>query len=154
MSGKRGPKRTIVWSPERVDAHAVQVVGDDHQAARLHVGVQASGGVCQDQILDAEQAEGSDRQHHLFHIVAFVIVEPSLLDRHRNAADIAQNEPARMPLDRRSRETRDLLVRDLHCIGQLLSKRTQTAPEHDGGADLARVFGSNKFSRLGGFFVN
>ena len=57
MSGKRAPKRSSFGPDQRVAAHQVDVIGDQHQRALGEAGVDAAGGVGQDQHLHAEQAE-------------------------------------------------------------------------------------------------
>ena len=101
------------------------MIADQHQASLLQIGVDTARRVRQNQILNSQNSERANRKHHLVHLVAFVIMKTSLLNRDRNAADFAQNKLSGVTFDSRTREMRNFLIRNLNGVFDFIGKRAQ-----------------------------
>jgi len=77
---KTGPKSLVVQASQGINSHAIQMIGDQHQAAGRHIEVEAAGSVGEDQVLYTQQPERPDWQYDLRHLIAFVIVKSPLLN--------------------------------------------------------------------------
>jgi len=55
--GKADAEVVDVRSAQRVHAHQIDVIGDEHQIAGLELGVDSAGGVGDDELFDAQAAD-------------------------------------------------------------------------------------------------
>ena len=99
--GKARAEPIVVGADQRIAAGQVDVIVDHHQRALREAGVDAAGGVGEDQRLDAEQPEHADREGHRPQVVPFVDVAAAGQRRDRPAPDRADDQPAFVP-DRRA----------------------------------------------------
>src|SRR5690349_6911543 len=79
-------KSIVVTTAERILTHAVQMIADQHQPCGQHIGAKASCGIRENDILDPHPPKGAHRERNLIHVVAFVEMEPALLNCDWNAA--------------------------------------------------------------------
>ena len=82
----------------------VDVVADAHEIAGPKARIQASGGVGQNQVFDAELLHHADRESDRARRVALVEVKPALHDHHRSSGDRAEKQPTRVAFDCRHRK--------------------------------------------------
>ena len=83
-----------VLAPQRGLHEDLDLVGDEHQVARLPVHVDAAGGVGDDKGVAAQQPQHPDGVGHLLVGVALVVVHPALHDGHRLALQGAEHQTA------------------------------------------------------------
>ena len=107
------------------------MVGDDHQVARAERGVDAARGVRYEQEADAQLLHDTDREGHLLHRVALIIVEPPLHGHDAAAFDLAENQPSAMPLDGRDGESGNILVVDGVTGRDPVGEASEAGAEHD-----------------------
>src|SRR5581483_5650570 len=124
-------ERVVVRAAKRVVGHEVDVVVDDHEVARAERGVQASAGVREDDRVDPPRLEHAHREGDLPHVVALVVVQASLHDRHGLARERADDELSRMPRDGAALPPGDAVVRDPIRLSDLVGERAEPAAEHD-----------------------
>ena len=91
--------RGEVLSAQRVLGEEVDVVGDDHQVANLELRVHASGGVADEQRLDAQFVHHPHGEGDLLHRVALVVVESPLHGHDVHASQFAEDQFAGMALN-------------------------------------------------------
>ena len=70
-------------SHERVHSGEVDVIGEDHELARLERCVHRPGGVGENHNLDPERPEYAHREHDFFGAVSLVRVDPPRHDEER-----------------------------------------------------------------------
>lgn len=99
-------------------AHHIDVIPDDHDIAFLVGGVQAAGRVRRDEMGDSAQLHDSHGHRALPQRVALVVVEAALHAHDGHAAQVAEHHLAGVARNRRSREVRDRVVRELDGIIQ------------------------------------
>ena len=109
--------------------HEVQVVGQHHQLAGAHGGVQAAGRVGLHQHLDTAGGQCGDRALHGRRVAVFVGVSPPGQHGDLVRTDAADHHLARMSVDARLRETGQVRIRQaqrvLHTLGQRRPTRAQ-----------------------------
>ena len=94
--GKAGAEFLKVGAIEGAEVEELDVIGEEHQLAHVPVGVDAAGGVGDEERLCAEQAHDAHGVSRLGHGVALVAVHPALHDRDASAAERAEHEAALM----------------------------------------------------------
>ena len=90
----------------------VDVVGDDHQVSDTERGVYSSGGIGDEQLLDADFMEHPYREGDFLHGIAFVIVEAPLHGDDVFVAEFAEQQVAFVALYRGYGEIRNGGIRD------------------------------------------
>ena len=135
--------------PDQRIGHQVDMVGDDHQVARAERCIDAARGVRDEQEADAEQPHDADREGHLLHRIAFVVVEPSLHGHDAAAARLAENQTSLVPLDRRDGEAGNVLVIERMARLDPVGEIAQPRAEHD--AHLGREISGRGPDERGGF---
>ena len=150
MSGKRGPNRSSFGADQRIAAHQVDVIVDHHQRARREAGVDAAGGVGQDQRLDAEQAEHARRERHRPQVVPFVEVRAAR-PAPRRAARRACRRPAvpAWPMTVDAGQCGMLAVRHRHGVGRAC-RRSRRGPSRARWRRRARRRRGSRTSVRGG----
>ena len=131
MSGKRGPSDVVVRPDERRRALQVDVIRDEDELPGPVVRVDPARGVRHDERADAERAEHPDAEDDAVGADALVQVRPAAHDGHRHASERAEHEHSRMPDGSGHRPARDLRVRDLDAVVELVGEAAETAPEDD-----------------------
>ena len=129
--GEAGPEALVVRADEGRLRLEVEMVGDEHQLARLEAVVDSADSVREDERADAEQAEHADAEDDLGGRDALVEVGAATHDGDRNAAEGAEDEPARVADGCRMRPAGDVLVRDLDHVLDCVREGAETAAEHD-----------------------
>ena len=124
------PQLVEVGPHQRVAAHVVDVVRDDHQLAGLVVDVDAAGGVGQHQAAHAQAAQHAGREGHLLERVALVVVHPAGHDRHRHAVGEAHHQLALVADRGRDGEVGDLAEGDVGGALQGLGEGPQPRAQH------------------------
>ena len=110
--GEAGPEAVIVSTPQRVVAHQVDVIFNDHDVGELELVVHAARGIGQQQNLDPQCLHHADREGHLLHGVTFIEMEASL---HRHDVEPLQAPADQLPgvrFDSRFGKVRDLAIGD------------------------------------------
>ena len=97
-----------VLAAQRVFREEVDVVGDNHQVADLELRVHAARSVAYEEGLYAQFVHHADRERNVLHRVALVVVEASLHRHDVLAAELAEDELARVALNGRYGEVRDV----------------------------------------------
>ena len=122
------------------------MVADGDQRAFAVGGVDAAGGIGDDERGAAEQAEDSRGEGHLSHGIAFIGVHAALHYRHVDAADAAEDELAAVAEDGGERPVGDLGVVDggglLHVRGEVAQAGAEDDAERGRrGVPRANVLG-------------
>ena len=107
------------------------MVGDGDEVALLVVGVDAAGGVGDDESLAAEEAEDAGGEGDLGEGVALVGVDAALHDGDGNSGDGAEDEVAGVALDGGAGEVGDLGVGDADGILDLGGEVAEAGAEDD-----------------------
>ena len=94
----------------------VDVVGDNHQVANLEGGVHTAGGIRYEERFDAQFVHYTDREGHLLHGVALIIVEAALHGQDVHSAELAEDELSLMSLNGGHREIGYLTIRELQLV--------------------------------------
>lgn len=105
--------RREVLAVERMLGEEVDVVADNHQIADVECRIHASRGVADEECLDAELIHHADRERHLLHRVALVVVEAAVHGEDVLATEFAEYEFSGMTLNGRHREVGDILICEL-----------------------------------------
>ena len=125
------PQRVVVRAHERVVAQQIDVVGDEHQVARVPQRVHAAAGVRDDEDARAESPQHAHGERDLLEGVALVAVEPALHRDHAPAGEGPEQELAGVTLDGREGKPRDLLVGDARRDRELAGEAAQAGAEDD-----------------------
>ena len=88
-----------VLAAKRVLGEEVDVVGDNHQVANFERGIHATGGIADEERLNAKFIHDSDGERHFLHSIAFVEMETSLHGHDILVTETAEDELARMSLN-------------------------------------------------------
>ena len=107
--GEPRAEPVVVDAHQRVVAHEVDVVVDDHHVAGAVVRVHAADGLRDDEQLRAEPLHHAHRQRDLLERVAFVLMEAAFHRHDGHAFEPAADEPAAVAGGRRLREVRESL---------------------------------------------
>ena len=91
--GESDPELGQIFPPERRLGKHLDVVGNEHQVPGLPAGVDASGGIGDDQGVTPQQAQHPDGVGHLLIGVALVVVRSALHDRHPLPLQSAEDQP-------------------------------------------------------------
>jgi hypothetical protein len=110
----------------------VDVVGDNHQVAYLIVGVGGAASIRYEECLDAQLVHHADGECYLLHGISLVIVETSLHGHDILAAELTEDELARMSFDSRYREVGDIFIRNLQCLADMVGQMSQSGAQYDG----------------------
>ena len=97
-----------VLASQRVLREEVDMVGDDHQVAHMEIFVHAACGIRYEEGLDAQFVHHADREGHLFHRVAFVIVEAPFHGEDIDTSEFSEDEFAAMAFYGGNREVGNL----------------------------------------------
>ena len=126
-----------------VGAGEVDVIGDSNEAALLVAGVDASGGVGDDEGFRAEQTEDAGGEGDFGERVAFVGVDAALHDGDGNSGDGAENELAGVAFDGGLREVWDVGVGNGGGIFDLRREVAEAGAEDDAEARRQRREGAD-----------
>ena len=129
--GEAGAGRYI-RTVQRVLGHVVDVVGDYHQVAYLEVRVRSARRIADEESLDAQLVHDADRERHLLHRVAFVVMESALHRHDVLAAKASEDEFAGMAFDGGDREVGNLVVGDGQQSLNVLSHLPKAGAKHNG----------------------
>ena len=70
------------------------MIGNQHKISRREIKVYAACRIGEQKLSGTHHTHKTGGQHHLFHGVALVIMNPALHDYHRNLIHIAENKPS------------------------------------------------------------
>ena len=107
------------------------MIRDEDELPGPEVHVDPAGGVRHHEGADAERAEHPDAEDDAIRADALVQVRPAAHDGHVDATERAEHEHSRMPNGGGHRPARDLRVRDLDAVVELVGESAETAPEDD-----------------------
>ena len=91
--------RREVWPVERMFWQEVDVVGDEHEVANFKFRIHTSRGVADEEVFDAQFIHDTDRESHLLHVVAFIIMETSFERHDFLAAQATEEQTAAVALN-------------------------------------------------------
>ena len=94
----------------------IDVVGDDHQVAYMECLVHASGGIADEECLDAQFVHHTHGEGDLLHRVAFVEMETTLHGENINPTKFAEDKFATMAFDGGYREVGNLRIGELPFV--------------------------------------
>ena len=120
-----------VLADERVVGLQVDVVLNQHQVRELIVGMEAAGGVADEELPDTQQLQHPHGHHHLLHTVAFVVVKAALQHGHPLPTEPAQQQAPGVAFDGGSREMRDVGVADFVLHLYFAGQRPQAGAQDD-----------------------
>ncbi len=86
------------------------MVGDDHQVAHKETFVHTTGGIADEECLDAQFVHHTDGEGHFFHRVALIVVEAALHSHNIHASQLAEDQLAAVTFDRRYREVGNVRI--------------------------------------------
>ncbi len=109
-------QRLVIDSRQGVCARQIDVIGNEHQVARLEGNVDAAGGVRDDKEADPQAAEYPRREGRLRRRIALIEVNPPLQGCDAHALEFAQDQPARVSRGGGGREMRDLAEPDDNAL--------------------------------------
>ena len=116
---------------QRIPGGQVQVVGDQHQRARLEAGPDAARGVGGHEDRHAQGGEDPRRQRRDVRRMPFVQVKAPALGHHRLSSQGPDHQFPAVALHRRDVESRNLRVRDPHRVGQPIGEVAQPGAQDD-----------------------
>ena len=88
----------------------IDMVGDNHQVANIELRVHTSGGIRDEERLDAQLIHDTDRESHLLHRISLIVMEASLHRHDLDAPQLAEDQFAAMSFDSRHREVGNLAI--------------------------------------------
>ena len=147
--GKAGAELLKVGAAEGTEVEELDVIGEEHQLTHVPVGVDAAGGVGDEERLCAEQAHDAYGVSRLGHGVALVAVHPALHDRDAPAAERAEHEAPLMTGGGGGTEMGNLAVIDENRVFHGVAKEAEPAAEDqqrlgreavEAGAEKIRAF--------------
>ena len=94
----------------------VDMIGNHHQVANLEARVHATCSVANEERLDAQLVHHTYRERHLFHRIAFIVVETALHGHDVHAAKLTKDKFAAMTFYRGNGEVGNVTVGNLQCI--------------------------------------
>ena len=147
--GEAGTELVVVGTEQGVVGHEVDMVGDDHDVGDVEGGVEAAGGVGEDNLFDAELAEHLDGEGEGLHGVALIVVEAAAHDEDGGAVEGAEDEGAAMSLYGGDGEVGDVFIGDFLTVLDFFYETAESGAEHDG--DLGTV-GDVLFDEACAFF--
>ena len=147
--GEAGAELVVVGTEQGVVGHEVDMVGDDHDVGDVEGGVEAAGGIGEDDLFDTELAEHLDGEGEGLHGVAFVVVEAAAHDEHGGAVEGAEDEGAAVALHGGDGEVGNVLIGDFLAVLDFLHEAAEAGAEHDGGLG---AFGDILFDEACAFF--
>ena len=120
-----------VRPPERAKVEELDVVGDEHEVARLIVCVHSARGVRHDHRLRAKQANDANGVGSVLHGVALVAVHSALHDRDALAAKRSEDEAALVSRRGGGVEVRNVGIAHKDGIFDLIAEKAEAAAEHE-----------------------
>ena len=115
-----------------VCAHQIDVVGENHEIARVKIFIDATRRVCQQQITNTEGRQRAHGERHALHRMTFVKMRPPAQDQHRRFAEMPEIQFARVADDGRFGEAGDFGVGNFFVHAQFRQRVMKAAAEHDG----------------------
>ena len=134
-----GAKPFIVGADQRIGAHHVDKIGDEHQCSRCKAAVDAAAGVGQHHLLHAQQLQNIKGVTDLFHGVALVKVKAALQRIDLLFAQLTHQQSTLMPLYRGHGKIWNIPVGELFCFRKISGQVAKAGAQHHG--DL-RTFGN------------
>jgi hypothetical protein len=107
------------------------VVGQQHQVARVDIGVHGARGVGQDQMLGPQRLQHLERQAHRVALAAFVVMRAAAEDGDAGALQIADDElgvVARHPRMGKARQVGVVDRNAVDLVGQMPEPEPRTRP--------------------------
>lgn len=109
------------------------MVSNQHYFPDMELQVNSPGGVGENHLPDTEGLHYPDGQHHLFHGITFVVVQPPLKAEHRHPFYRACQKPPGMARGGGTGKLLQFLKRNHFPIFQFLSKGGKAAAQYNGG---------------------
>ena len=89
-----------VLAAQRMLGEEVDMIGENHQVADLELRVHATGGVADEECLDAQFIHHPDGEGHFLHRITLVEVEPALHGEDVHATELTEDQLAAVPFNR------------------------------------------------------
>ena len=128
---KAGAELRQVLAPERGISEELQLIGNEHNVPCIPAGVDATGGVGDDERLNPQKPEYPDGIADLLHGVALVVVHPPLHDRDPAALQRAEHQSAFVTEGGGTPEMGDLAIGHIDRSFHLLAQLTQPGAENE-----------------------
>ncbi len=141
------PELVVVGADEGIVARQVDLVHETDDVALVVQRVHSAGRAGEDELLRPERAKHPDREGHLLHRVALVVVDAAVHERHAPSPDLAEHELAGVPLHPGLGEVRDVAERYARDLLHVAREVAEAASEHDG--DLGLEVGLLPYERYG-----
>ena len=106
------------------------LVANQHEVSRSKAPANAPGGIGQKEDLSSHQLHQTDRHNHLFHLIALIVMNPSLHDDGRRPGHMAKDIASHMSRHRRLWKSRNLLIGNQTLQLHAVSEITQTGPQN------------------------
>ena len=136
-----------VLSDQRV-GHEADMVGDNHQVAHGEVGIDAAGGIADEEASDTQTAHDAYGECYLLHGVAFVVVEASLHGHDRGAVELSDDEVPLVAYGGTGLEVRYVAVRDNVGLLYAVAKFAEATAKNDGRRGPVFCAAADEFSRF------
>ena len=146
--GKPRAESVVIWSDERIGSHQVDVVVNHHQGALCEEGIDAAGGVGENQGLDAQHAHGADREGDDPGVVPLIGVGAARQRRDGTALDPADDETAFVAGNPGGGPVRQLPVGHRDGGRQRAREIAEARPENNRDCRDVRDLRANHLSRL------
>ena len=115
---KAGARREIP-SVQRMFREHIDVVSDDHQVANPELWIHTSGGIGNEQRLDAQFVHHPNRKGNFFHPISFIEMETPFHGHDVLAAEFAENQLPGMSLYCRDRKVGYVVIREFVAVSYL-----------------------------------
>src|ERR1700722_5491900 len=124
------------------------MIVEEDQVAFFVVGVEASGGIAEEEGPDTQGLQYPNGEGDLLHTIAFIKMEPALQNDDFFVSDVSQDQLSFVEFYGRLGEMRNILVGDLLFDGQLVDEGAQACAQDHSRGGAGKSFGLQK---VGGF---
>ena len=105
-----------VLAAQRVLGEEVDMVGDNHQVTHMERLVHATGGIADEECLDAQLVHDTYGERHFLHRVALVEVETSLHSKDIYPTQLSEDQLSTMSFHGGYREVRYIRIWELRLV--------------------------------------
>ena len=110
--GKTGTRREVL-SAQGMFGEEVDMVGNDHEVADVEFGIHATGGIADEERLDAQFVHDTYGEGDLFHGISLVVMESALHRHDILAAELSENQFAAVAFYGGDGEVGNILIGEL-----------------------------------------
>ena len=145
---KANAEAVVVLADERIVAHEVDVIFDDHQIALGKLRIHAAASVADNQRFAPQRLHDAHRQRDLFERIALVKVETAFHGHNALPGEPAAYQPARVRLNGRNGKVRNIAVIKRRLRFDFLGQTAEAGAENDADAADGRTIGRGPLGRL------